>query len=115
MKYLYSLIILILIGLFVGSAKGVYAQGVGINPSGNSPHNSAMLDVSATDKGMLIPRLTTTQRNAITNPAQSLLIFNTTTSCFETFANGFWQSVFCATCPLPSAVTASASPGTLCA
>ncbi|GAA0872032.1 hypothetical protein GCM10009117_11790 [Gangjinia marincola] len=36
-----------------------------------------MLDVEATDKGILIPRLTTAQRDAITLPATYLIIFNT--------------------------------------
>ncbi len=38
---------------------------------------SAMLDVKSTDKGLLIPRLTTSQRNGISSPATGLLIFQT--------------------------------------
>jgi hypothetical protein len=53
-----------------------YAQtGVAINPTGADADSSAMLDVSSTTKGMLIPRMTQAQRNAITTPAESLLIF----------------------------------------
>ena len=48
-----------------------------------NPDASSILDVESTDKGMLIPRLTTAQRNAITTPANSLMIFNTTTNRFE--------------------------------
>ncbi len=40
-------------------------------------------------EGLLYPRLTTAQRNAINNPAPGLTIFNTTSQCFEAyFANG---------------------------
>ncbi|MBU0764606.1 MAG: DUF1566 domain-containing protein [Bacteroidetes bacterium] len=38
--------------------------------------SSAMLDVKSLTKGMLVPRLTTTQRNAISNPATGLLVFD---------------------------------------
>jgi uncharacterized protein (TIGR02145 family) len=42
-----------------------------------------LLDIQSSDGGVLLPRLTTTERSAINNPATSLLIFNTTTSCLE--------------------------------
>ena len=42
-------------------------NNVGVNTP--TPDPSAVLDVYATDKGMLIPRLTTTQRMAIAAPA----------------------------------------------
>jgi len=37
-----------------------------------------MLDIQSSDKGLLMPRLTSAQRDAINNPAAGLLIFNTT-------------------------------------
>ncbi len=57
-----------------------FGQGVGINNSGANPANSAMLDVVATDKGILVPRVALTATNAagpITAPATSLLVYNT--------------------------------------
>jgi hypothetical protein len=48
-----------------------------------TPDQSAVLDAFSTTKGFLPPRLTTTQRNAITNPATGLLVFNTTTGFVE--------------------------------
>ncbi len=48
---------------------------VAINSSGNDPDNSAMLEIAATDKGLLIPRLTQAQRDAIPFPATGLLIY----------------------------------------
>ena len=43
-----------------------YAQtGVAINTSGAESDNSAMLDVSSTEKGLLIPRMTEAQRTGI--------------------------------------------------
>src|ERR1041385_5977583 len=74
------------IGLLVCPLSNVNAQGVGINPSGNPADPSAILDASSTTKGQLLPRMTTTQRNAITSPAEGLQIFNITTKCFEFYA-----------------------------
>jgi len=70
----------------------VFSQ-VGINATGNNPDSSAMLDVAAdgaTKRGLLIPRMTTSERSSISNPANSLLIFNTTTGCFEFWDGSSW-------------------------
>jgi hypothetical protein len=48
-----------------------------------TPDASAVLDVSSTTRGLLLPRLTTTNRNAITLPATGLVIFNTTSNQVE--------------------------------
>ena len=43
----------------------------------NSPNASAMLDITATNKGLLIPRMTNSQKNAISSPATGLIVFCT--------------------------------------
>jgi hypothetical protein len=48
---------------------------VSINNDGTNPDSSSMLDVKSTSRGMLIPRMSTTERDAISNPATGLLIF----------------------------------------
>jgi uncharacterized coiled-coil protein SlyX len=58
-----------------------FAQ-VAINNDGNVAGSSAMLDVSSTTKGLLIPRMTTVQRNAIISPINGLLVFDTNTKSF---------------------------------
>jgi hypothetical protein len=75
-----------------------------------TPDITAQVDIATgpNNKGLLIPRMTTTQRNAIVNPALSLFIFNTTTNCFEAYVNGSWNTVSC-----PSACTPPATPGTI--
>jgi hypothetical protein len=80
MKKLYLVTLLI---LQLALAITTNAQNVGINATSSLPDNSAMLDVSSTDKGFLAPRLTTTQQNAISLPATGLLIFNTTDNVFK--------------------------------
>src|SRR5690606_15726669 len=43
----------------------------------NTPHASAQLEISSTNKGALMPRMTESQRVGIASPAQGLLIFQT--------------------------------------
>lgn len=57
------------------------AQKVGDNPGIINP--SAMLDVESTTKGLLPPRMTVTNRNAIVLPASGLLIFNISSNILE--------------------------------
>ncbi len=58
---------------FVAIVSTSYSQ-VGINTT--TPDASAELDIESTNKGVLISRLTTAERDAITSPANSLLIYN---------------------------------------
>ncbi len=55
----------------------VQAQSMAINSSGASADNSAILDVSSTSKGFLPPRMTKSQRDAISSPAEGLIVYQT--------------------------------------
>ena len=70
--------------LIVPSGSG----NVGIGTS--SPSASALLDVSSTTKGALMPRMTTTQRDAISSPATGLELFNTTTNSKQIYDGTRW-------------------------
>jgi uncharacterized protein (TIGR02145 family) len=70
-------------------------SGISVNSTGIKADNSTILDISSTSQGLLIPRMTTVQRNFIASPTTSLLIFNITTNCFEAYVNGSWYSVSC--------------------
>ena len=59
------------------------AQNIAINATGSLPDTSAMLDVSSSNKGFLVPRMTTILQNSIPLPANGLLIFNTTDNVFK--------------------------------
>src|SRR5437660_5844306 len=50
-------------------------QNVAINNSATLPDASAMLDINSTSKGVLVPRMTMAQRDAISSPQTGLLIF----------------------------------------
>ncbi len=82
--------LLILISLILLKS---YAQNIGINATGDTPDPSAMLDVSATNKGMLVPRMTTVQRTAIATPAQGLLVYDTDTNTFWFYNASVWTNL----------------------
>ena len=60
-----------------------------------SPLANTVIDISSTSKGILIPRMTTVQRNAITSVPNSLLIFNTTDKVLQYYDSSVssWISV----------------------
>lgn len=72
---MYMKIILLPVLLLFATAAG--AQGVAIGNDNTPPDASAMLDIRSDSKGLLIPRLTQAQRNAIATPATGLLIYQT--------------------------------------
>jgi uncharacterized protein (TIGR02145 family) len=83
---------------------------VGINNDGSAPNNSAMLDVKSTGKGLLPPRMTSGQMNAIVNPASGLMIYCTDcgpngSGALAGFSNGTWN-IFNAACLNPDAPVA---------
>lgn len=70
--------ILVVFFAFLGMFQ-LHAQ-VGIGTT--TPDISSMLDVNSTSKGLLTPRMTTSQRNAITTPADGLIVYDTTLKSF---------------------------------
>lgn len=63
---------------------------VGIGATANA---SALLDVQSTTKGVRMPNMTTTQKNAITSPAAGLMVFDTTLSKLCVYSGAAWQTV----------------------
>jgi len=66
------------------------AQNVGINATGAAAASSAMLDISSTTSGLLIPRMTTAQRTAIAAPATGLLVYDVTIGSFYYYDGTQW-------------------------
>jgi hypothetical protein len=59
-----------------------------------NPDPSSLLELSTTNKGLLIPRLTTNERLAIVNPSNSLLVYDINLNCFYFFKSiGGWSSL----------------------
>lgn len=89
---------LLFAGLTVLMNVTAFSQsGVAINTTGNGADQSAMLDISSNAKGLLIPRMATTERDAITLPATGLFIYNTTVNAFQvntgTPATPIWSTL----------------------
>ncbi len=95
-----SRILLFLVFVYSLSANGQNNAGIGTT----TPDPSAILDLTSTDKGLLIPRMTGAQRVAISSPATGLVVFQTDTYgsppatpgfyYYETtFSGGTWKRV----------------------
>jgi len=63
---------------------GIVAMGTA------SPNASARLDITSTTQGVLLPRMTTTDRGNIASPADGLTIYNTTTKTQDVYNNTRW-------------------------
>jgi hypothetical protein len=72
-------------------ANLLLAQNVGIGTA--IPASSAILDVSSTTKGLMAPRMTTAQRNAIASPAKGLLVYDTDLNALHHYTGAAWAQV----------------------
>lgn len=67
--------------IFILFSSNLIVAQVGIGTT--TPHSSSILDVNSSEKGILLPTLSTMQRDAIPSPANGLLIFNSTTTSYN--------------------------------
>ena len=89
MKFLYYLPLIILSVCGYDSL----AQSLAINTDGSAAHASAMLDVKSTNKGLLIPRVSTAQRTAIATPASGLQVYDTDLNLLYLYNGSGWVSL----------------------
>jgi uncharacterized protein (TIGR02145 family) len=73
-------ILMCLLPLLESGTGTLQAQNIIGGANGDA---SAILDLQSSSKGLLIPRMTSTERSAVANPAAGLMIYNTTLSCVE--------------------------------
>jgi subtilisin-like proprotein convertase family protein len=75
-----------------GPADGAIIQGpMGIGTT--SPSSSSVLDISSTTKGILIPRMTTINRTAISSPASGLMVYDTDIKAFYYYDGAAWTKI----------------------
>jgi len=83
----------ILFTLSIALTTNHFKAQVGMGTS--NPDPSSILDVVSTNKGVLIPRMSTTERNAIVSPAEGLLVYDNVLKGFYGFNGTAWtQDVF---------------------
>lgn len=99
MKQITTIVVVLVAAIFTCLPTNTTAQ-VAVNLDGSAPNSKAMLDVSSTTMGLLIPRMTTTQRNTfeatLSATEKGMLIFDTDEnavfyfngSAFEKLSNG---------------------------
>ncbi len=98
----------------IGFAAAVSAQpGVAISAAPAVPHPAAMLDITSTSKGLLIPRLSTTQRTAISSVPDGLVVYDSTIKKFMYYnaAAASWQLLGSDTLQIPFRKTFAQSTG----
>lgn len=87
---------LAVVAIILAFAAPVHAQRVGVNIL--IPDTSALLHLESDSLGFLPPTMTTTQRDAIYQPATGLIIYNTTDSAVQYYNGVCWLSSYQANC-----------------
>ena len=81
-------------GLFGGDINFFWnntAKSLGIGT--NSPNASSILDITSTTRGLLIPRMTSTQKSNILTPATGLMVYDITLNQLQTWNGTVWTSL----------------------
>jgi hypothetical protein len=88
-----NLKITLILSLALFYLNSTYAQvGISATP-GYVPDTKAMLDISSTTKGLLIPRMTTAQRTAIVPTPASLMVYDTDIKSFWYYDGTSWKEI----------------------
>jgi uncharacterized protein (TIGR02145 family) len=104
-----SFVLLFLFSLLTGAFNTYSQETARFTETGQfavgttTPDASAIVDISSNNRGVLVPRLTTAERDAISNPPEGLFIYNTTLDKFEHFDGNSWRMV----------MSSSSSPSTV--
>ena len=71
---------------------GIGADAISVVIGGTTAVTTAVVDINSTTQGFLPPRMTTTQKNAISTPAAGLVVYDITLNklCVYTTA---WQTI----------------------
>jgi hypothetical protein len=80
-------------GTSVGNGLSFQPYGGAVGVGTLAPAASALLDVQSTTKGLRLPNMTTTQKNAIGSPAAGLMVFDTTLGKACVHTGSAWQTI----------------------
>jgi hypothetical protein len=79
-------------------SHGIFGQNKNVGINTNTPDPSAVLHLESTDQGLLVPRLTTLERDAIAAPATGLIIYNIDFLQEELWSGTCWIPSYLKTC-----------------
>ena len=115
MKTLKNILTLLIIIFLIFLGTTLFAQNVGIGTA--TPDPSAKLEINSNNSGLLIPRLTTAQRDAIAGPAHGLMIINTDNFCLEIYdtTSAQWFTISCPKACSPTCTPTITGPASPCA
>ena len=82
-----------LILLFHLFYTGITQAQIAVNEDNSLPDASALMDIKSTNKGLLIPRMTSTERVAIPSPATGLMVYDNTTNSFWYYNVSVWTEI----------------------
>jgi len=88
-KFKIKILVIVLFAFILADNNAIAQVGVGTT----TPDASSMLDIQSSSKGVLIPRMLTTERTAITTPANGLLVFDTDTKSFWFYNVNIWKEL----------------------
>jgi hypothetical protein len=95
------------------ATSDVYYNTGGVGLGNTGPNASALLDLTSTSKGMLAPRMTQAQRNAIGTPATGLLLYQTdNTPGYYTYNGAAWVGPFQTSASAATVTSVDVSGGT---
>lgn len=81
---------LLILSLFLINLTVFSQVKIGANP--NTINDASILEIEDTNRGLLLPRMTTAQRDAISNPPDGLKVYNTETSTMDVYRFDHWAS-----------------------
>lgn len=97
-KNIFNLVLILWIGcsasnIVQAQINSSFEMPVSISETPSVPDNSSLLDLQSTSKGVLVPRMTSAERNNIANPANGLLVYDTTTFNFWYHNGVAWREL----------------------
>ena len=88
------------------TALAIFASSIAFSQVGigtASPHSSSILDLTASDKALLLPRVANS--NNIATPVNGMMIYAVNPKCFKAYQDGAWVDLTTCSPPITSAMT----------
>jgi len=81
------------LGVGYSNPSMTFISGGNVGIGTNAPAASSKLDITSTTQGVLFPRMTTTQKNAIASPSTGLVVFDTTLNKLCVRGASAWETI----------------------